>query len=416
MKCFMFSICFLVLGSLLASCQVEKEDLVDGPLTPYEHGLTSTDIEFLGGFSLSALPALPRSESNRYADALNAANLGRKLFFDRRFSSNDEVSCASCHQPMRYFSDGRVRGEGVGVTRRNTPSLLGVSFGPWAYWDGRKDSLWAQALEPLEKDNEHNISQEKVAKLVEQFYAQEYSAVFNHEQGPANQVELNDDKRTTEVFVNVGKALMAYQRRLVLQPAKFDRFIDGLGSGKPMPAENRFTQDELAGMRLFMGKASCASCHNGPLFTNFEFHNIGAPEADTRQVDLGRHSAIERLRNDEFNCLSVWSDAEDFECEELTYLKTQGPELVGAFKTPSLRNVSATAPYMHAGQLHTLMDVVEHYNSPKPPFYDREQHPNRPHFDVLPLGLSEDEKRQLLSFLATLESPISGSDTWWQAP
>jgi len=400
----------------LTACTAEQKSI-----EALDHGLTETDIDFLHLFSISQLPALPDAPGNRYADSLAAAELGQKIFFDQRFSSNGAVSCASCHQPELYFSDGRLRGQGLGQTERNTPSLLGAAYGPWKYWDGRKDSLWAQALEPLEQHNEHNITRQQLADLVRELYWAEYSAIFIGQSSNASAVPSNpeDDRaaeQSTAVFVNVGKALMAYQRQLTLQPAKFDRFIDALAEGVEPPVEARLNASELAGLRLFMGRASCASCHNGPLFTNFEFHNIGAPEADTSKVDLGRYGAIEQLRNDEFNCLSRWSDASDAQCEEMRYLKTQGPELVGAFKTPSLRNVAATAPYMQAGQMATLADVVEHYSAPKPPFYDRQQHPSRPHFDVLPLGLSDEEKQQLQSFLGTLTSPLDQTDRWWQVP
>ncbi|MFK8019060.1 MAG: cytochrome-c peroxidase [Pseudomonadales bacterium] len=386
-----------------------------------DHKLTETDINFLHLFSISQLAKLPEAPGNRYADNLAAAEFGQKLFFDQRLSSNGAVSCATCHQPELYFSDGRLRGQGLGQTERNTPSLLGAAYGPWKYWDGRKDSLWAQALEPLEQHNEHNITRQQLAELVREHYWVQYSAIFLNQNTDAprasnSSVLVKATEQSTAVFVNVGKALMAYQRRLTLPPAKFDRFIDALAEGSEPPIDARLNASELAGLRLFMGKASCASCHNGPLFTNFEFHNIGAPEADTSKVDLGRYDAIEQLRNDEFNCLSRWSDASHTECEEIRYLKTQGPELVGAFKTPSLRNVAATAPYMQAGQMATLADVIEHYNAPKPPFYDRQQHPSRPHFDVLPLGLSEEEKQQLQSFLGTLSSPLDQTDRWWRAP
>jgi cytochrome c peroxidase len=174
--------------------------------------------------------------------------------------------------------------------------------------------------------------------------------------------------------------------------------------------------DEVAGLRLFMGPARCASCHNGPLFSNHEFHNIGAPEADTRRVDLGRHAGVRQLQASGFSCLSRWSDARPSQCEEMRFLKTQGPELVGAFKTPSLRNVAATAPYMQAGQFTTLEAVLAHYNAPKPPYFDPAQHPNRPHFDILPLQLGEAQIHQLIAFLGTLSSPVPADDRWWAPP
>lgn len=217
------------------------------------------------------------------------------------------------------------------------------------------------------------------------------------------------------VFAQLGKVIMAYERRLSLPPARFDRFVNAAENGvEKGRLRNLLTEDEVRGMRLFMGKANCASCHNGPLFTNFEFHNIGAPEADRKDVDLGRYEGVAKLQDNNFTCLSPFSDADPEECEEMRFLKKQGPELVGAFKTPSLRNVAETAPYMQAGQLATLDDVIDHYNTPTPPFYDREQHPNRPHFDILPLKLTEEEQAQLAAFLETLTSPIPDNDQWWQ--
>lgn len=391
-----------VIAALLFTCVLSA---CGKPLPPYEHGLTDRDIAFLQTFSLNKLPPLPAAEDNQYADNEQAALLGKQLFFDPRLSANGVVACASCHQPERYFTDGLARGKGIATTHRNTMSLLASARGPWKYWDGRKDSLWAQAIEPLEHPDEHGFSRLKLKALISEHYSEPYAAVF----GPVS----NADADATRLTVNVGKALMAYQRRLSLQPSKFDQMVTALGQDEVPPMEARLSNSELNGMRLFMGKAACASCHNGPLFTNFEFHNIGAPEADVSKVDLGRYTGIEKLRNDEFNCLSQWSDAAAESCQELKYLKTQGPELVGAFKTPSLRNVAETAPYMHAGQIDSLEEVIEHYSAPKPPFYDRAQHPSRPHFDILPLGLNAQEKSELVAFLKTLSSPIPDDDPWW---
>ncbi|MFK7730691.1 MAG: cytochrome-c peroxidase [Pseudomonadales bacterium] len=387
----------LLFATLLGACSK--------PLPPFEHGLTSRDIAFLQTFSLDKLPPLPSAADNQYADNEQAALLGKQLFFDARLSANGAISCASCHQPARYFTDGLASGEGMALTHRNTMSLLASARGPWKYWDGRKDSLWAQASEPLEHPDEHGFSREKLDALIREHYVDSYAEVFGS--------ISNEQHTATRVMVNVAKALMAYQRRLTLQPSKFDQMVSALAKGEQPSLTARLSVNELNGMRMFMGKAACASCHNGPLFTNFEFHNIGAPEADVSKVDLGRYAGIEKLRDDEFNCLSQWSDAPPASCQELRFLKTQGPELVGAFKTPSLRNVAETAPYMHAGQIKTLEDVVEHYSAPKPPFYDRAQHPSRPHFDILPLGLSAQEKSELVAFLKTLSSPIPNDDPWW---
>ncbi len=366
---------------------------------------TARDLRFLASFTLSELPALPAAPGNQYADNIAAARLGQAIFFDAGFSANGTVACATCHQPGKYFTDGLPRGQGIAATHRNTLSLLGGAYGPWKYWDGRKDSLWAQALEPLEHPNEQGFSRSQVYRRIVSEYRLEYENIF----GPLPTEQQNAD---TRVFANVGKSLMAYQRRLRIPASRFDGFVGALIAG----GQGNFSQSEVRGLRLFMGRAGCASCHNGPLFTNFEFHNVGAPEHDRNKVDLGRYLGVEQLRNDEFNCLSEWSDASKEQCAELNYLKKQGPELVGAFKTPSLRNVAATAPYMQAGQFVSLEAVVTHYNSPTPPFYDRAQHPSRPHFDILPLGLSAGEQNDLVAFLKTLTSPLPYDDPWWWPP
>ncbi len=384
------------------------------------------DIALLKTFTLSALGPLPEAPDNRWADDDAAASLGKALFFDPALSRNGNISCASCHQPEKYFTDGLPQSVALGTTRRNSPSIPNALYGPWQFWDGRADSLWSQALKPLEDDNEHGINRIAVAQLIADKYAKEFTEIFGDEQRLADIRALAIDANKTpvvspdqsaavnKVFSHVGKAIMAYERKLTLTDSKFDRFVQALetNAGNAL-AQSTFNETEIAGLRLFMGKGNCASCHNGPLFTNFEFHNIGAPEPDITDVDLGRYAGVETLRSSEFNCLSVYSDAVPEQCDEMNFLKTQGPELVGAFKTPSLRNVSQTAPYMQSGQLATLADVVAHYNSPVPPYYDREQHPSRPHFDIIPLKLTEEEQAQLVSFLETLVSPLPQNNPWW---
>lgn len=392
------------------------------------YDFTPSDIQFLSRFSLQALPPLPPSEDNTVADDPRAAALGQRLFFDTRLSANGQVACASCHQPQKYFTDGLPRSRALGETRRNAPTILGAAHSPWLFWDGRKDSLWSQALGPLQDPAEHGLDAAGVARVMLRHYRGDYQRVFGDSRDLDRLVKvldgrsrrLSDGQRAAlkRVLSRVGKAIMAYERRLQLRPARFDRFVAQLRSD----SDNRgalaslMTADEVEGMRLFMGRANCASCHNGPLFTNYEFHNIGAPEPDPQRVDLGRYAGVAALQKDPFTCLSAWSDAAGEDCLEMRFLKKRGPELVGAFKTPTLRNVARTAPYMQAGQLATLEQVLAHYNNPTPPYYDREQHPSRPHFDILPLGLSEAQLGQMIAFLHTLTSPLPENDPLWGPP
>jgi len=411
------------------------------PTTNAEENLytfTQADIQFLSMFSLEQLPALPDAPDNRLADNEQAARLGRNLFFDTGLSANGEVACSTCHQPERYFTDGLPQSQALGTTRRNAPSIPTSLHGPWQFWDGRADSLWAQALSPLEDLNEHGIDRTSAARYFVIEYREAYEGLFGdnadaervraltvsaspEQPGEPQQAwsDLSDADReaVNRVFAQLGKVIMAYERRLELEPARFDRFVAALqNDADDDQLKALMNENEVNGMRLFMGKANCASCHNGPLFTNFEFHNIGAPEPDQKNVDMGRFEGVARLQDNAFTCLSDYSDASTEQCEEMRFLKKQGPELVGAFKTPSLRNVNETAPYMQAGQLATLADVITHYNAPTPPFYDREQHPSRPHFDILPLKLTVEEQEQLAAYLETLTSPIPEDDHWWQAP
>lgn len=421
----------IALVLLACSCAVWSVEQAD------VYSFTVADIAYLQQFSIDNLPPLPKAPDNRVADNKRAARLGLAIFSDTRFSATGELSCVSCHQPQLFFTDGLARAQGVARTRRNAPTLLGAAYGPWKNWDGSKDSLWSQALGPLENEKEQAISRLDVAKLIVRFYLSDYEAVFGKldnpqpllaltspastigsDQAVANWQQLTDHnrQRINRIFSNVGKAIMAYQRQIPLPASRFDQFLRQLARQPDNKQElaRIMSSSEVRGMRLFVGAARCASCHNGPLLSNFEFHNVGAKESDTSDVDLGRYLGIERLRADEFTCLSSWSDASASQCEEMKFLKKNGPELVGAFKTPSLRNVAKTAPYMQSGQLATLEEVVAHYNQPTPPFYDRKQHPSRPHFDIVPLNLSQQQQQDLVAFLQSLTSEMPADSPWWQ--
>jgi cytochrome c peroxidase len=154
------------------------------------------------------------------------------------------------------------------------------------------------------------------------------------------------------------------------------------------------TKDEVAGLRLFIGKANCTQCHNGPLLTDNHFHNTGVPAVATLPEDKGRAQGAPQVRGDEFNCLSRYSDAKPEDCAELRYMVADGHDLIRQFKPPSLRNVDGRGPFMHAGQFATLNDVVTHYNrAPEAP---------AGHSEIHPLNLSDMEIQQLIAFLKTL--------------
>lgn len=425
---------FITLLSILCIVGCEQTDTNnarDIDKTLYQ--FTDSDIQFLKRFSLSQLGEPPASNSNIFADNEGAAKFGKALFFDKEMSASGKFSCATCHQPKLYFTDGLNFSVAEGITKRSSPSVIGAAYSPWQFWDGRKDSLWSQALGPIEDASEINTSRVKYVRLLMSKYATEYQQIFGGtnldflEHLPETASPIGDEtsqqqwqelsvglqNKVNKVFSNAGKAMMAYQRKIQLPQSRFDQFLVALMNGKSDSLPAILSSEEVAGLRLFVGKANCASCHNGPLFTNYEFHNVGAPDLADKPVELGRYQGVKALIKDEFTCLSEWSDAEPETCAEMRFLKVEGPELVGAIKTPSLRNIAATAPYMQFGQFANLQQVIAHYNDPTPPVFNQEQHPSRPHFDILPLKLTEQEMLLIEKFLGSLTSPLPKDDPWW---
>lgn len=375
---------------------------------------------------LGSLPALSADPSNRYGDDPGAAALGQKLFFDTRFSSNGQVACATCHKPELSFQDSTPLAHGVGVTNRRTMPLVGAAYSPWLFWDGRKDSLWAQALGPLESSVEHGGNRTQYAQLIAQYYGDEYEALFGPlpdlsalpaQAGPVAEPQASaaweamapEDRETvTRIFANMGKAIAAYERRLLPGPSRFDQYVEAVVNNDTEAMNSLLTADEVAGLRLFIGRANCTQCHNGPLLTDNHFHNTGVPAVSGLPEDVGRALGAPQVVADEFNCLSQYSDARPEECAELRYMITEGEELVRQFRPPSLRNVVERPPYMHAGQFATLEEVLDHYNTA----------PEAPagHSELEPLGLSDAELDQLMAFLRTLSGPVAAESQWLQSP
>jgi cytochrome c peroxidase len=344
----------------------------------------------LQSLSLDNLGPVPRDASNQYADDPRAAALGKSLFFDKRFSKNGAVSCATCHLPERGFQDGTALAHGVGTTSRRTMPIAGTAHGVWFFWDGRADSQWAQALGPLESAVEHGGNRTQYARVLDASYRKEYEAVFG-----ALRVAPERSEDIARIYANIGKAIAAYERRIVPLPSRFDRFVAAELRNKNHTPESVFSAEEEAGLRLFIGKAGCTNCHNGALLSDDHFHNTGVPVSKlVPATDSGRAVGVRNALAGEFNCTSNYSDAKPEDCSELRFATTEGEELVRAFKTPSLRDVAERAPYMHAGQIASLGDVVAHYNAaPRAPMG---------HSELKPLRLNADQRRQLEAFLRTL--------------
>ena len=370
----------------------------------------------IASLSLAALDSLKPDPSNRVSDDSLAIRFGRRLFFDTKLSSNGKVSCATCHVGTRDFQDDKALANGVGVTTRRTMPIAGTAHSPWMFWDGRNDSQWSQALGPLESAVEHGGDRTQYVQYVAAEYRKEYERLFGGlpdvrglptHAGPngdstarAAWDALTPERREsiTRVYVNMGKSIAAFERTIVPGETRFDRWVNVELAGKPHTPADSLSPDEEAGLRLFIGKANCVNCHNGARLTDDHFHNTGIPVSTlVAAVDSGRAVGARQAVQAEFNCLSKYSDAKPEECSELRFAVTEGKELVRAYKTPTLRNAADRAPFMHAGQLSSLKDVIAHYDrAPRAPFGKSE---------LKRLRLSERERAQLEAFLNTLSAP-----------
>jgi cytochrome c peroxidase len=236
-------------------------------------------------------------------------SLGKKLFFDTRLSQTEKISCSSCHDPAKAWTDGRQFAIGVHgrVGKRNTPSLFNVAYNEHQFWNGRVLTLEKQALEPIKHPSEMNMNLSKLVVKLEEI--EEYRTAF---------LDAFDGSVTPE---NIGKAIAAFERMIISKEAAIDRYSRGEKAALSATARR--------GMNLFFGDARCHLCHSGPNFSDQKFHNIGVGVAAR---DQGRSLVTSRVKDH------------------------------GAFKTPTLREVAHTAPYMHDGSIKTLEAVVKHYN------------------------------------------------------
>jgi cytochrome c peroxidase len=304
----------------------------------------------------------PLPEAGRPADdpALAArASLGERLFFDPRLSGSGQIACASCHDPDLGWADGRTTAFGHDrlPLRRNTPTVMGSGLSPSLFWDGRAASLEEQAEAVIRNPDEMHSGDDVVGRLAKVAgYPEAFEAAF----GPGD--------------ITVGRAataLASFERTLVGGRSRFDAFLKG--------DADALSDDALAGLDLFRGRARCMNCHHGPNLTDGAFHDLGLSYYGRKYEDLGRHRV------------------------------TGAPADVGRFRTPSLRNVVATAPYMHNG-LFDLDGVLRMYNAGMATLRRRPEQADDPLFPtkdplLKPLGLNEQELADLRAFLNSLSEP-----------
>jgi len=291
------------------------------------------------------LPAMPVPADNPQDQA--KIDLGHQLYFDGRLSADGTISCATCHVPKtgwanHHPTDTGIRGQ---VGKRNSGTIIDAGYMRYQFWDGRAASLEEQALGPIHNPIEMGETLENVVRKLNAIpgYREQFRRVFG----------------TDVTQEGIAKAIAAFERTIVSGPSPYDRFR--MGEANALGASAR------RGLELFNGKGHCTSCHGGPAFSDDSFHNLGVGMA-AAEPDPGRE-AITHDRRDR-----------------------------GRFKTPGLRNVAETSPYLHDGSAKTLRDVID--------LYDRGGEPN-PDLDPLmvPLGLTEREKQDLVAFLEALTGP-----------
>jgi cytochrome c peroxidase len=295
----------------------------------------------------SGLPKMRIPTDNKVTAAKIA--LGKQLFFDNRVSIDNSVSCASCHDPAKGWSNGETFATGVGGQKggRNTPTIVNSGYQTFQFWDGRALKLEGQSLGPIENPIEMNMPLGKLTERINAIpgYRKQFVDIFG---GPA----------TNET---IAAAISTYERTILSGDAPYDRFVAG--------DKNALSASAQRGLEIFNNKGHCSACHPGPKFTDGGFHNLGVG-MNAPRPDVGRE-AISKLLGDR-----------------------------GSFKTPTLREIARTGPYMHDGSHATLEAVVD--------LYDRGGNPN-PQLDeeIFPLNLTAEEKADLVTFL---KEGLAGAD------
>jgi len=368
----------------------------------------------------SPLGPPPADPTNAVADDSAAAVLGQAFFFDPRLSRTGKVSCFTCHDPKRGFGDGKALPDAFPV-ERNVPTLWNVAYNRWFFWDGRADSLWSQALQPLENPREHGSTRLQIAHLLRSdgrlkaLYEKVFGSIpdlddvrrFPAAGGPVNEAPDGPNRKAwssmaeedrvvvDRIFSNVGKALEAYERRLLSRRAPFDVFVEGLRTGDPAKLAGLSASARI-GLKIFIGKGNCRLCHSGPAFSDGEFHNLGIPPSRGGPT-ASRFDAIPLAQQNPFSGKGVYSDDREAGAKKLDYL-VHLPDSWGQIKTPSLRNVAKTGPYMHQGQFRTLDEVVEFYSMLQGVL----QAGHHERTILLPLFLDRKESAGLVAFLESL--------------
>ena len=333
-------------------------------------------------------PVVEADPSNRVSGNAEAIALGAAFFNDPLLSVDGAFACASCHDPGQAFATPQARAFGRVLSDRNSPSLRNLAGLRWYGWGGKSDNLWAASLHPITDEHEMAHSHESLKTAIsESAYAADFERLFGDLQGQDPEL----------VLVNTAKALSAYIETLVTEPALFDDFRDAL-ERRDMAAAGTYPEAAQRGLQLFLGRGNCSVCHSGPRFSNNEFHDAGVPYfINETKVDAGRFGGLNFLFSSAYTLDGNWTDDPVKRGAWAVRTVRRAHSDFGTFRTPGLRGVAETAPYMHDGSLGDLDAVIRHYSE-----IDTE----RLHADgeaiLSELNLSEQEIADLVEFLETL--------------
>jgi cytochrome c peroxidase len=379
--------------------------------------------------AMSPLPALPASPTNGFADDDAAATLGQKFYFEQAWSgpllednalgtagTEGLVSCRVCHDTETFASVDPL-GVGTGLHPRHAPGSVNAAFYDEAgfTWRGRFDVMWALPRAVFEAGPIYNSSRLRVAHVVFEKYQAEYDAVFaatplpdlgdqgrfppegkpkaNAEapDGPWEGMTAEDQEAVNVIVANVGKALEAYQRRLVSADSPFDRYVAG--------EDDAMSEAAARGFQLFVGKAACVQCHSGPFFTDLTYRNLGLEPTDG---DQGRFSVIHEIPGDPFNGAGAYSDDTAHGQAFLDAVEPQTDDLRGRFRVPTVRDAARSAPYMHNGSIATLEALIDFYDAGGTDTPDDDLAGTKDPA-LVPLSLTEDEKADLAALIEALD-------------
>jgi cytochrome c peroxidase len=332
----------LLIVLLLAGWGIRLNGSDEKPPPP----ITQLNAQVLGPQRLGPLPAVVMPPNNPQSSA--KIMLGKQLYFDTRLSKDNTISCATCHDPALGWSDKGPTSKGIAgqMGGRRSPPVSNAAYIPLQFWDGRSPSLEDQAKGPIQNPIEMGNTHQAMIRTVADIpgYVEEFRRVFG--EGPITVQQVAD-------------AIAAFERTVVTTDSKFDRYARGDHAA--------LTKLEKQGLEVFNGKGHCSACHWGANFSDGRFHNLGVPAADPKNPDQGR------------------------------YAVTKNPADMGAFKTPTMRDASLRAPYLHDGSEKTLESVIDFYN--RGAGKDANLDPL-----MVPLGLTRLEKKALVAFIKALVS------------